>query len=47
LTVERQSSLSRKPVIVLRPSAREANMALRCDMLLSPGIVMVARIGPQ
>jgi hypothetical protein len=47
LTVERQSSLSRKPVIVLHPLASEANMALRWEMLLSPGTVMVVRIGAQ
>ena len=46
-TVERQSPASRNPVTVLRPSASDANMAERWDMLLSPGMTRVAWIGPQ
>jgi hypothetical protein len=35
--VERQSSLGKKPRTTLTPSHNPANIAERCEMLLSPG----------
>ena len=45
--VERQSSLARKPVRTQVPLESAARMTARCEMLLSPGTVISARItGP-
>jgi hypothetical protein len=40
-----QSLLGRRPVISQGPSAREASMRERWEMLLSPGTVIFAVIG--